>query len=243
MGRLAQLGTQVGGSRMSRPLILDLFCCAGGAAVGYHRAGFDVVGIDIEPQPDYPFEFHQGNALTLGRDLLASGRFAAIHASPPCQTHSPISHYSNKVRRRELVDLLPETRELVAEARLPYVIENVHTRSAALRAPVVLCGSLFGLDVFRHRGFESNVPMLGPAHQRHTRLAMRNGYLPTAERPVLTITGRNGHHSKAWRVAAAAAMGTPWITTLNQVCEAIPPAYTEHIGEQLLDHIRAGVAA
>lgn len=203
--------------------------------MGYHRAGFRVIGVDIEAQPDYPFTFHQGDALALLADLIRRYRPAAIHASPPCQTHSPVSHYANKVRRRELIDLLPETRTALVACGLPYVIENVV--QAPLVNPVRLCGCMFGLDVFRARGFESNVALSAPTHSVHKRLAMRNGYLPTAERPVMTVTGRNGHHSRAWRIRAAEAMGIPWINTLNQVCEAIPPAYTHHIGAQLLIHV------
>lgn len=200
--------------------------------MGYHLAGFDVVGVDVELQPDYPFEFHQGDAIEFAKRY--GHGFDVIHASPPCQTHSPISAYSNKVRRRELIDLLPETRAALTASGRPYVIENVHTASAALIDPIVLCGASFGLDVYRHRGFESSMLLGAPRHVRHARLAMRNGYLPTAERPVMTITGRNGHHSRAWQRKAAEVMGTPWITSLNQVCEAIPPAYTWWVGLQLL---------
>lgn len=217
-----------------RPRLLDLFCCSGGAGMGYARAGFEVVGVDIEPQPLYPFEFHQGDALRFAAEH--GHEFDVIHASPPCQSHSKVSHYSNKVRKRPLVDLLPQTRLVLEALGRPYVIENVNTASAALRTPLVLCGTMFGLLVYRHRGFESwGLPALvAPAHPRHLAKATRNGYLPTAERPMMTITGRNGHHSKAWVRAAAAAMGIEWVTTLNQVCEAIPPAYTQCIGEQII---------
>jgi DNA (cytosine-5)-methyltransferase 1 len=221
---------------MSRPRLLDLFCCAGGAGMGYHLAGFDVTGVDIDAQPDYPFTFHHGDALTF---VAAHGHeFDAIHASPPCQAHSPVSHLSRRTRRRELPDLLPQTRAVLLATGRPYVIENVHTRSAALAAPLVLCGAMFGLDIYRHRGFETSLPLLAiPPHPRHNRRATRNGYLPTPDAPVMTITGRNGHHAKAWQRKAAEVMGTPWITGLNQICEAIPPAYTRFLGEQLHDHL------
>jgi DNA (cytosine-5)-methyltransferase 1 len=228
-----------------RPLLLDLFCGAGGAAMGYHRAGFDVIGVDIEPQPDYPFTFHQGDALALLPWLLLRYQPTAIHASPPCQASTPlVALRSRGVSTPEPVNLIPQTRAALIAAGRPYAIENVNTRAAGLIAPTVLCGSMFGLDVYRHRGFETTLPLIGrPAHPRHTRLAMRNGYLPTADRPVMSIHGRNGHHSKAWTRKAAEVMGIPWVTTLNQVCEAIPPAYTEHIGEQLLAHLGSAVAA
>jgi len=216
-----------------RPLLLDLFCGAGGAAMGYHRAGFDVIGVDIEPQPHYPFPFHQGDALAVV-DLF---RFDAIHASPPCQTRTPVSAYSNRVRRRELVNLTPQTRDLLASSGRPYVIENVPQED--LVDPIELCAQTFGLKMYRHRRFElSGFKVEPPAHQPHTTRVMRNGYLPTVDRPYMTITGRNGHHSIAWRIKAAEYMGTPWIESLNGVCEAIPPAYTEHIGRELIKHVR-----
>lgn len=212
--------------------LLDLFCGAGGASMGYYLAGFDVTGVDIDPQPDYPFRFVQGDALAY---LAAHGHeFDVIGASPPCQVHSPVSAYSNRVRRRVLVDLLPQTRAAVMSLGRPYVIENVATQSAGMAGQAVLCGSMFGLDVYRHRAFESSTLIMLPPHEKHRRAAIRNGYLPTPDRPVMTITGRNGHHSRAWQRAAATAMGTPWITTLNGVCEAIPPAYTRFVGEQLI---------
>jgi len=203
--------------------------------MGYHMAGFDVTGVDIEAQPEYPFAFIGGDAIEYVKAY--AHEYDVVHASPPCQVHSPVSAYSNRTRRRELVDLLPETRDALEAAGRPYVIENVATRSAALVNPMVLCGAMFGLDVYRHRGFESNVRLVGSDHPPHVRKAMRNGYLPTVERPVMTVTGRNGHHSKAWRQRAADAMGVSWLTALNQVCEAIPPAYTRYVGAQLLHHI------
>jgi DNA (cytosine-5)-methyltransferase 1 len=219
-----------------RPRLLDLYCGAGGAAMGYHLAGFHVTGVDIEAQPDYPFAFHRADAL----DYLTrhAHRYHAVHASPPCQAHTPVSALNRRRHHREHPDLLPATRAALHATALPHVIENVHTRSAALAAPLVLCGTMFDLPVYRHRGFETTLPLLAtPPHPRHTRRAMRNGNLPTAERPVMTITGRNGHHSRAWQRAAAHALGTPWITTLNGVCEAIPPAYTHFLGQQLADHL------
>lgn len=221
---------------MRKPRALELYCGAGGSAMGYARAGFDVVGVDAEPQPDFPFEFHQDDALAF---LDENGHeFDFISGGPPCQIHSPISRYSSKTRKRELIDLIPQTRAALEFLGLPYVIENVWTKSAGLINPVMLCGTQFGLNLFRHRGFESDLSLAGLPH-RHLRgqVAIRNGYLPTEERPFMTITGRNGHHSKAWQRKAAEYMGTPWITSLNGVCEAIPPAYTEFIGRQVMSHM------
>ena len=231
-----------------RPVLLDLCCGGGGAGGGYARAGFRVVGVDVEPQPNYPYEFVKGDALALLPELIAEYRPAALHASWPCQKHTPLdamvaahARRRGEDRRRPVVDLIPAGRAAMRATGLPYVIENVAYRSAGLLDPITLCGAMFDLDVYRHRHFESNVPLTAPAHLRHDRLATRNGYLPTPERPVMSIHGRNGHHSRAWVVKAAEVMGTPWLAEdLNAVCEAIPPAYTEHIGRQLMTHIKGG---
>ena len=133
---------------MTRPRLLDLFSGAGGAAMGYHEAGFDVVGVDIDPQPRYPFEFHQADALTFPLD-----GYDAIHASPPCQAYTQLG-------KGEHPRLIEPIRVRLQSAGVPYVIENVV--GAPLRNPVKLCGSTFGLHVKRHRLFETNVPMLVP---------------------------------------------------------------------------------
>ena len=142
-----------------RPRLLDLFCGAGGAAMGYHRAGFDVVGVDIRPQPRYPFEFHQADAL----EFLLDG-FDAIHASPPCQAHTALSVMWNA---REHPNLIPETRRLILEIGLPYVIENVVGARRELDHPVEICGAALGLgtathQLARHRLFECSFPAMVP---------------------------------------------------------------------------------
>lgn len=215
---------------LGRPRLLDTFCCAGGAAMGYHRAGFEVVGVDIEPQPNYPFRFIQADALEVLASTSMLARFDAIHASPPCQAYSPL----NAINRREYPDLVAPVRELLDASGLPYVIENVV--QAPLRDPVVLCGGMFGLSLYRHRAFESNVPLAAPAHPRHEARCARNGYLPTKEAPFMSIHG--GKHSRAWREKAADVMGVPWTRTIVEVCEAIPPAYTEYIGGYLMAAVR-----
>ncbi len=209
-------------------MLLDLFCGGGGAGTGYHRAGFRVVGVDIAHQPDYPYTFHQGDAFTLLPDLIRAYRPVAIHASPPCQHASTVSHLSNRYRQvADIPNLIPPTRAALVEAGLPYVMENVNTTAAGLCGALVLCGQMFGLPIYRHRGFETSLPWLTrPPHPRHQHRTARGGQLPHAGRPLMSIHGRNGHHSTAWVRAAAAAMGVPWITGLNAVCEAIPPAYT-----------------
>ena len=193
-----------------RPRLLDLFCGAGGAAMGYHRAGFDVVGVDINPQPHYPFTFHQGDAMTWPLD-----GFDAIHASPPCQHYAAVTRWRGS--RDDHPDLLPAIRDRLDATGLPWVIENVP--GAPMRADLVLCGSAFGLTVRRHRWFESNAGLFTMQHPcRHGRDLL--AFMHKGER------------------AYADALGCPWMGA-HEAREAIPPAYTEHIGAQLLDHLRA----
>lgn len=218
-----------------RPRLLDLFCGAGGAAVGYHRAGFEVVGVDNQPQPNYPFEFWQTDALANDYGPWDICDFDAIHASPPCQAYSPLNAYNGK----EYPDLVDSVRALLLQTGLPYVIENVP--QAPLLDPVRLCGPMFGLRIYRHRAFESSVELDTPRHTRHVARCARNGYLPNPAAPFMSIHG--GRHSKAWVRAAAEQMGVPWMSNVREVCEAIPPAYTEHIGRFLLAETRAKVAA
>ena len=151
-----------------RPLILDLVCGAGGAGMGYHQAGFDVLGVDVNPQPNYPFPFIQGDALAIGGPLLATGRIDAVHASPPCQAYSRITKmHGTQAKHPDLVDA---TRGILLAAGVPYVIENVE--GAPLHAPVTLCGSMFGLGAVvagqprqlrRHRLFEASWPLIWPS--------------------------------------------------------------------------------
>lgn len=222
---------------MTKPRILDLFCCAGGAGTGYHQAGFEVIGVDIEAQPNYPFEFYKGDALDLLDELIARYQPAALHGSPPCQAYTPLNAYNHKT----YPDLVAATRAAFQATGLPYVIENVP--QAPLIDPVMLCGAMpeIGLPMYRHRGFETNWPLSQPAHPAHVARCVRNGYLPTADAPFMSIHG--GKHSKAWQRAAAEAMGMPWVTTIREVCEAIPPAYTRWIGDRLLAHTGAGLVA
>jgi DNA (cytosine-5)-methyltransferase 1 len=208
-----------------RPRVLDAFCCSGGAGEGYRQAGFDVLGVDIEPQPNYrPGEFVQGDAVDYIREH--GHEFDLIHGSPPCQAYTPLNAYNHKT----YPDLVAATRAAMIATGVPYIIENVP--QAPLRDPITLCGAMFGLPLYRHRDFESSLELEAPAHPAHTWRCTRNGYLPTAEKPFMSIHG--GKHSKAWQRAAAAAMGVPWATTIREVCEAIPPAYTRHLGEQAI---------
>lgn len=208
---------------LRRPRLLDLFCGAGGAARGYADAGFEVIGVDIRPQPNYPFEFHQADALTFSLD-----GFDAIHASPPCQGFTAYRRRPDHVHPRP--NLIPAVRERLAAAGRPYVIENVP--GSPLHNPVTLCGSSFGLDVRRHRRFESNVPLAAPGCS-HDWQAPR--FPPATNRTNLRRTVEVG----VWRIpldVQRAAMGIDWMS-LHELTEAIPPAYTRHVGRQLLTHV------
>ncbi|QKS15708.1 DNA cytosine methyltransferase [Curtobacterium sp. Csp2] len=213
---------------MPKPRLLDLFCCAGGAGTGYARAGFDVVGVDIDPQPNYPFEFHQGDALEY---LAKHGHeFDAIHASPPCQTFTAYGRSDTKGWRDNYLNLLPQTQEALDQYDVPWVIENVP--GAPLRDPMQLCGSSFGLDVRRHRLFESNVPLMSIPCD-HSWQTPR--FAPASNRTNLRSTVEVG----VWRIPLEVqqqAMGMDW-TTLRELSEAVPPAYTRYLGHQLISFL------
>jgi DNA (cytosine-5)-methyltransferase 1 len=224
--------------------MLDLFSGAGGAAKGYFDAGFDVVGVDHKPMPHYPFEFHCADALEVLIDLiedrstlggLTLDDFAGIHASPPCQGYSRLRA---RAPSRRYYQLIEPTRQLLDLTELPYVIENVDT--APLRWPTLLCGAMFPpLRVIRHRLFESNVALTAPVHPEHERVFTYDkrkgqyGKLDQRESFVQVTGGGN-----CTRAQAGKAMGIWWMTKL-ELNEAIPPVYTQHIGEQLLQEIRS----
>ena len=226
-----------------RPRLLDLFCGAGGAAVGYHRAGFDVVGVDIAPQPHYPFEFVQGDALTLLRQWAEGAwpppplghlsTFDAIHASPPCQGYSRMRHLP-WLKDKNYPLLIEPVRDLLVITGLPYVIENVED-SPLQRAQglmgihgVLLCGTMFGLPIYRHRPFESNVALVQPNHGPHRHIIKASRMMSTRARV------------SSWERASRKqdVMGCGWMTQ-HEVAQAIPPAYTEFIGAQLIRHLTA----
>jgi DNA (cytosine-5)-methyltransferase 1 len=210
---------------MTRPRLLDLFSGAGGAARGYQMAGFHVTGIDIKPQSRYAGDvFIQGDALEYVR---AHGReFDAIHASPPCQRYSRGSKQHASGERHP--DLIAATRAALLEAGRPYVIENVADARGWLRWPILLCGAMFpGLRTYRHRLFESSAFLLAPSHPRHAVRSPRSnvyvdGLFMTVYGHVTPMTSR------------ALLTGVDWPMTQKEVAEAIPPAYCEFIGAQLL---------
>jgi DNA (cytosine-5)-methyltransferase 1 len=231
-----------------RPLLLNGCCCAGGSCYGYELAGFEVWGVDIEPQPNYvnPARFIQANILDVLADRKFMARFSAAHVSPPCQGYSPLNAY-NKL---EYPMLIEPVRELLDSYPIPYVIENVP--GAPLKNPIVLCGYMFdGLMVERHRLFEfGKVAVSQPEHPAHTLRCTRNGYLPTPDAPLMSIHG--GKHSRSWQRKACEVMGTPWLAVpvdanvarikqgIREVCEAIPPVYSKWTGGRLMEAVRAG---
>ena len=207
-----------------KPRLLDLFCCEGGAAVGYSRAGFEVVGVDLDPKfsKRYPFEFHAADALEFFDAHW--GEFDAWHASPPCQAHTR----AQKLQGNEHPDFVPQTRAAFVRAasirRTPWVIENVP--GSPLNDPTVLCGAMFGIETYRHRLFETNWPLEAPEHPEHVAKNTKMGR-PPVEGEFMHIVGNFSGVSKAREI-----MDMPWASQTG-LREAIPPAYTEYIGKRL----------
>jgi hypothetical protein len=220
---------------MRRPRLLDLYCGLGGAAMGYHRAGFEIMGVDINPQPDYPFEFVRADAI----EFLwwVNREFDAAHASPPCQASSAATK-GNRARGRtdDHIDLIPETRAALDQHGVPYVIENV--QGSALRRDLTLCGEMYGLRVIRHRYFElGGWTMPQPAHIPHRGRVSGWRHGVRYDGPYLAVYGDGG--GKATVEECREGLGIDWSWDRAQLVEAIPPAYTEHIGRQLLAYLAA----
>jgi DNA (cytosine-5)-methyltransferase 1 len=234
------------GERSNRPRLLDLFCGQGGAAMGYARAGFEVVGVDIKPQPRYPFEFYQADALEILNHGPAIGhmprlprQFDAIHASPPCKRFTLTGWAmgqrgpGQRLPQSRHEDLLTPTRERLKAIGVPFVIENVP--GSPMRPDVVLCGSAFGLEVRRHRWFECSrpIPPLTLACNHAQSIYSVYGH------PKHKFRGdfRSEHPSNTGTAADwARAMGIDWMDT-DGLSQAIPPAYTEFIGKLLVAYL------
>ena len=219
--------------------MLDLFCCQGGAGTGYQRAGFDVVGVDLDPQPLYPFEFHQRDAL----DVLARmangdrplGQFDAIHASPPCQGYTTMNNRWGS----DTPQLIDDVRWYLERIGLPWVIENVVGAKRTMRSPMSLHGGQFGLDLYRPRLFESNILLTPPPKAPRVKNAAAIYGNPDGRR---LWTRKDGTVLRpASLKEARRAMEMPW-ADWDGVREAIPPAYTEFIGYQLRAHLEAVAA-
>jgi len=209
-----------------KPRVLDLFCKAGGAGYGYHLAGFDVVGVDIEPQPRYPFEFVQADALRFPLD-----GFDLIHASPVCKGYSATAVLNDIEHPRQV----GAVRERLAASGVPYVIENVE--GAPLRDPVVLCGAMFPcLRTYRHRLFEASFPIPQPPEPEHRWPLAKMGRPPRVGEWIQVV----GHFSDV--AAAREAMEIPWMTR-DELAQAIPPAYTRYVGLAALRYLAGSAAA
>ncbi|MBK3627008.1 DNA cytosine methyltransferase [Streptomyces sp. MBT49] len=221
--------------RRGKPRLLDLFCCQGGAAKGYADAGFDVTGVDIVPQPRYPFTFVQADAVAF---VLEHGAgFDFIHASPPCQHDSECQ----RIRGNAHPDLIAPTRAALETIGQPWVIENVRGAVPKLREPVMLCGPMFALETYRHRFFETGggFRLDQPGHPAHL--------VPQAKMGRAIPPGHYGQFVGNFSGVdlARKVMGVPWMNR-DGIRECIPPAYAEHIGRVALamfSTARLGVAA
>jgi len=199
--------------------LLDLFCCAGGASAGYAKAGFECVGVDINNQPRYPFEFHQADAFEYLHQY--GEHFDVIHASPPCQRYSQLTPKEYRGNHPDYIDLI---RSDLLTLGKPYVIENVPGARALLKSPLMLCGTMFGLRIRRHRFFEI-VPRIAPPL-----LACDHTFYP------VLISGTHKRKGGRFEYSAQScrdASGLHWMTR-KEMDEAIPPAFTCFIGEQLV---------
>ncbi|MFD9357985.1 SAM-dependent methyltransferase [Streptomyces sp. NPDC060031] len=206
-----------------RPRLLDAYCCQGGAGMGYHRAGFDVTGVDKDAQTRYPLGFHQGDAIDFIQKFGAG--FDFIHASPPCQHDSECQ----RIQGRTHPDLIGPTRAALESTGRPWVMENVRGAARKLRRPVMLCGAMFGVETYRHRYFETGggFTFTAPEHPAHLVPQAKMGR-PVPKGWYGQFVGNFSGVDLARRV-----MGVPWMNR-DGIREAIPPAYAQWIGEQAL---------
>lgn len=204
-----------------RPIALDLYCCQGGASQGLAAAGFQVVGVDIVPQPNYPFPFIRADAIT----TLPAG-FDFVWASPPCQAHT----LAQRIQGREHPDLIEPTRAMLRASGIPYVIENVV--GAPLQDPITLCGAMFNLLTYRHRLFECSFPIAEPPHPEHVAPNRKMGR-PVPDGEMMHIVGNFSGVQKARDI-----MSAQWMNR-DGLREAIPPAFAEFIGRAALSQIQS----
>lgn len=202
--------------------LLDLFCGIGGASHGYALAGFDVTGVDRYPQDGYPYKFIRADALEYLADHIQE--YTVIHASPPCQQFSKATPWTT---RMSFPNYIPELRRMFHSYNKAYVIENVE--GSPLINPMVLCGTMFGMRLIRHRLFESNLPLGAPEHPRHTGSVANGDYVTVAGHGANNKKGNNGIN--VWKEV----MEIPWAKYREDLAEAIPPRYTEYLGNQLME--------
>ena len=233
----------------TKPRLLDLFCCEGGAGYGYHQAGFEVTGVDIKPSPRYPFACLNADVLALRPEFLAG--FDAIHASPPCQAHTSMKSMHNA---KAHADLIEPTRAMLKASGKPWIMENVV--GAPLDAPILLCGTMFGLGVEdaelrRHRLFEASFPIIFVPECQHSSrdtIGVYGGHVRNRRRArTIGVYGGGARDSRRKfdkgvpdfsADQGRTAMGCDWMTTAG-LSQAIPPAYTKWLGRELLAHIQA----
>jgi DNA (cytosine-5)-methyltransferase 1 len=203
---------------------LDLFCCQGGAGMGYSQAGMQVHGVDIEPQPKYPFDFTQGDALEYLREH--GHKFDLIHASPPCQGYSHLTPAEHKGKYPKLI---PELRQILKDMGKPYVIENVQGAKNELEKPIMLCGLMFGLRTIRRRWFETSFDLVQPDAKKMEEIPLLVTTASKASRAKRKALGMKPKTVKN----APLAYGIDWMT-FDGLKECIPPAYTRWIAEQFI---------
>lgn len=229
---LSELSRRLGDRLGRRPRLLDLFCGGGGAGQGYHLAGFDVTGVDIEDRPSYPFQFIKGDALK-----VSLKGYDAVHASPPCQRYSRTRTIRREIPDSRYQDLLDAARRRLTDWGGVWVIENVATAPMGARREgtahhcILLCGTQFGLKCYRHRLFESNEMLFAPPHYPHRKRTVTRKDDILADPDAMLMPA--GHFPCYDRHAAA--MGIDWGMTRDELAEAIPPAFTRYLGGQLVN--------
>ncbi len=209
-------------------IMLDLFCGAGGCSRGYANAGFKIVGVDKEPQKRYPYEFIQADVFGFMQNYYLPGKFHIIHASPPCQRYSKAT---SKKYRDSYLDIIPKLRQVLEKTGLPYIIENVPGSPLLAGKTITLCGTMFNLGVFRHRLFETNFKIKQPKHEIHTgRIGDGHYFSVAGNSGGWTRWGKSKIIHKGRIGECQRAMGVAWMTR-RELVQAIPPAYTQFIGE------------